>query len=164
MTCLYCVLVFGFFFLSLSQQHQRAGFSSLNPCNDQSSTVACDGVGTLMWLFYQAIQAPNPVLSQLSSSFLSYTLGAEVRPRDQSVSAPSEDAGALGHCRGSPHASRKVRMRVCLPAPPLNLPRRSHGPNCGNSLHLVSVTRHTYQRCRRRRRHLFPCRHPAARV
>lgn len=79
---------------------------------------------------YLAVQAANSVPFQLSSFFLSCVLGAEICARDQSVSAPSKNAGALGHSRDPAHASWKVRMRVCLPAPLVKL----HGRNCCNSV------------------------------
>lgn len=71
---------------------------------------------------HQQFRLVNPPPSPLSSSSLSYSLtllGAEVRPRGHSVSAPSEVTGALGHSRDLPHTPWKVWVCVFLPAPSL---------------------------------------------
>lgn len=79
-----------------------------------------------MWqsIFHQpTIQAtvnpPPPPLSSSSPSYSLSLLGAEVRPRGHSVSAPSEVTGALGHSRDLPHTPWKVWVCVSLPAPSL---------------------------------------------
>lgn len=95
----------------------QTGFNKYNHLTTQNNVWQRDGKQEIICAHFHSHSASLPFFPSVP------LLGAEVRSRPHSVSAPSESKGSLGHWWNFPLTSWTVWVRVSLPAPSL---RRAH--------------------------------------